>query len=146
MLWIVIGLRLLIGSSRLLVWGSVEIAGRLGVSDLLIGLTIVAIGTSLLEFAAPLTAARRGHPDMALGNVLGSNLFNTLAVVGIAGAISPIDVASEVLNRDLPAVACATMMLLVYCCGFKHRQGQINRLEGSSLVLAYIAYTAWLIL
>ena len=80
---------LLIASSRLLVWGAVEIAHHFGVSDLIIGLTIVAVGTSLPELASSIIAARKGEHDIALGNVLGSNLFNTLAVVGIAGGIHP---------------------------------------------------------
>ena len=87
--WLVVGLALLVGSSRLLVWGAVDIAQSLGVSDLIIGLTIVAIGTSLPELASSIAAVRKGEHDIAFGNVLGSNLFNTLAVVGIAGAIQP---------------------------------------------------------
>jgi len=142
--WIILGLIVLIGSSRLLVWGAVEVAGQLGVSDLIIGLTIVAVGTSLPEFAASVTAARRGHADMALGNILGSNLFNTLVVVGIAGTIRPINVPSEILNRDLPAIGIVTALLLLFCYGFK-REGRINRLEGAILVAAYIGYTMWLV-
>ncbi|MBO7512262.1 MAG: calcium/sodium antiporter, partial [Fibrobacter sp.] len=83
-LWLVLGLALLVASSRALVWGAVEIARTLGVSDLLIGLTIVAIGTSLPELASSIAAARKGENDLALGNIIGSNLFNTLAVVGLA--------------------------------------------------------------
>ncbi|MEQ8665044.1 MAG: calcium/sodium antiporter [Rhodospirillales bacterium] len=141
-----VGLLVLIASSRLLVWGAVELAGQFGVPDLVIGLTIVAVGTSLPEFAASVTAARRGHADMALGNVLGSNLFNTLAVVGLAGVISPIDVPIEVINRDLPIVALITFALLIACLGFKQRAGRINRTEGACLVTAFIAYTAWLVI
>ncbi len=91
MLWLVVGgLVLLIISSRILVWGgAVDLATRFGVSDLVIGLTIVAIGTSLPELASSIIAARKGEHDLALGNILGSNLFNTLAVVGIAGSIAP---------------------------------------------------------
>ena len=87
--WLVIGLILLIISSRILVWGAIEIARGFGVSDLIIGLTIVAIGTSLPELASSLIATRKGEHDIALGNILGSNIFNTLAVVGIAGMIHP---------------------------------------------------------
>ena len=94
--WIALGLIVLIASSRLLVWGAVEIAHALGVSDLVIGLTIVALGTSLPEFASSIMAIRKGEDDIALGNVIGSNLFNTLAVVGIAGAIRPMEIAPEV--------------------------------------------------
>lgn len=82
--WLVVGLLMLIASSRILVWGAVEIAQIFGVSDMIIGLTVVAVGTSLPELASSVIAARKGEHDIALGNVLGSNLFNTLAVVGIA--------------------------------------------------------------
>ncbi|MEE2870609.1 MAG: calcium/sodium antiporter, partial [Pseudomonadota bacterium] len=98
--WLVVGLILLVASSRLLVWGAVFIAQSLGVSDLIIGLTIVAIGTSLPELASSIAAVKKNEHDIAFGNVLGSNLFNTLGVVGIAGAISPMAVEPGVLQRD----------------------------------------------
>lgn len=144
--WIVAGLVILIGSSRLLVWGAVELAGFFGVSDLVIGLTIVAVGTSLPEFAASLTAARRGHADMALGNVLGSNLFNTLVVVGIAGIISPMNVPAEVVYRDLVIVGLVSVLLLIFCFPVGGREGRINRVEGFVLSVAYVAYVVWLII
>ena len=96
--WLAVGLALLIVSSRILVWGAVEIAHGFGVSDLIIGLTIVAVGTSLPELASSIIAARRGEHDIALGNILGSNLFNALAVVGIAGAIRPLTAGPEVFS------------------------------------------------
>ncbi|MRG72746.1 calcium/sodium antiporter [Alphaproteobacteria bacterium HT1-32] len=145
LVWVVIGLLLLIASSRLLVWGAVEIASGLGVSDLLIGLTIVAVGTSLPEFAASVSAARKGQSDLALGNILGSNLFNTLAVVGIAGGINPTLVPQEVLHRDLLVVGLLTAGLLVVCFGFKGT-GRINRFEGTLLFASYVGYTAWLVI
>lgn len=143
--WVVIGLVLLVASSRLLVWGAVEIAESLGVSELIIGLTIVAVGTSLPEFAASLAAARKGQPDMAVGNILGSNLFNTLAVVGIAGVISPAVAPAEILYRDLLVVGLMTVALFFVCYGFKGN-GIINRVEGALLVTAYVGYTVWLVL
>jgi len=143
--WVIIGLVLLIASSRLLVWGAVEIASGLGVSDLVIGLTIVAVGTSLPEFTASLSAARKGQPDLALGNILGSNLFNTLAVVGIAGVIGPTSVPQEIIHRDLIVVGLLTAGLLVVSFGFKGA-GIINRLEGTLLFASYVGYTAWLVL
>ena len=145
LVWVVIGLLLLIASSRLLVWGAVEIASGLGVSDLLIGLTIVAVGTSLPEFAASVSAARKGQSDLALGNILGSNLFNTLAVVGIAGGINPTLVPQEILHRDLLVVGLLTAGLLVVCFGFKGT-GRINRFEGTLLFASYVGYTAWLVI
>lgn len=144
-MWIIVGLALLIGSSHLLVWGAVEIATDLGVSDLVIGLTVVAVGTSLPEFAASMSAARKGQADLALGNILGSNLFNTLAVVGIAGVISPFSVPPEILDRDMIVVGLFTVSLFVVCFSFKGT-GIINRLEGILLLAAYVGYTAWLII
>ena len=143
-LWLGTGLILLIASSRLLVWGAVKIAHSLGVSDLVIGLTIVAIGTSLPELASSLIATRKGEHDLALGNVLGSNLFNTLAVVGIAGAIHPMTVGPEVFYRDMPVMALFTVSLFAIGYGFRGRVGRINRREGAALLSAYVAYTAYL--
>ena len=145
LLWLVIGLVLLIVSSRILVWGAVEIAHGYGVSDLIIGLTIVALGTSLPELASSVIAARKGEHDIALGNIIGSNLFNTLAVVGIAAAIHPATVAPEVLSRDVLTMAILTFLLFVFCFGFRG-PGRINRLEGGVLLISYIGYTAFLII
>ena len=143
---LVIGLAVLIGSSQLLVWGAMSIAQALGVSDLVIGLTVLAVGTSLPELAACVSAARKGEHDIALGNVLGSNLFNTLAVVGIAGAIAPMHVAPEVLTRDWPVMAGLTVLLFVFGWGFRNRQGRINRVEAGVFLTIYVAYTAWLLI
>lgn len=142
--WLVVGLVLLIVSSRILVWGAVEIAHGFGVGDLIIGLTIVAAGTSLPELAASLIATRKGEHDIALGNVLGSNLFNTLAVVGIAGAIHPLAVGPEVFNRDMLVMAVLTLSLFVIGYGFRG-PGRINRIEGAVLLACYAGYTAYLI-
>ncbi|PSF14110.1 calcium/sodium antiporter [Marinobacter fuscus] len=143
-IWLVIGLILLIASSRLLVWGATDLAMRFGVSDLIIGLTIVAIGTSLPELASSVIAARKGENDLALGNILGSNLFNTLAVVGIAGSIAPMDVADELLTRDLPVMIGLTMALFVMGYGFRG-PGRINRFEGLILMLTFAGYTGYLL-
>jgi cation:H+ antiporter len=139
-----VGFVLLIVSSRILVWGAVEIAHGFGVSDLIIGLTIIAVGTSLPELASSIIAARRGEHDIALGNVLGSNLFNTLAVVGIAGMISPMDVGREVLTRDIMVMAALTVSLFIIGYGFRSYGGRINRFEGAALLTCYISYTALL--
>ncbi|MFH1984473.1 MAG: calcium/sodium antiporter [Pseudomonadota bacterium] len=141
--WLIIGLAVLVASSRLLVWGAVEIARGFGVSDLIIGLTIVAVGTSLPELASSIIAARKGEHDIALGNILGSNLFNTLAVVGIAGAIHPMRVGPEVLSRDVPVMAALTVSLFVIGYGFRG-PGRINRFEGAALLACYVGYTAYL--
>ncbi len=142
--WLGIGLLLLIASSRILVWGAVTIAHRFGVSDLVIGLTVVAVGTSLPELASSVVAARKGEHDIALGNILGSNLFNTLAVVGIAGAIHPLKVGSEIFSRDIMVMAALTVSLFIIGYGFRG-PGRINRFEGLALLACYIAYTAYLV-
>jgi cation:H+ antiporter len=140
---VAIGLLLLVASSRALVWGAVEIAALLGVNDLIIGLTIVAVGTSLPELAAAVVAARKGEPDLVVGNVLGSNLFNTLAVVGIAGAIHPLAIDPDLLSRDVLFMAVLTVSL--FLIGYGARPGRITRLEGGALLAAYAGYTAWLV-
>lgn len=142
--WTLAGLLLLVGSSRALVWGAVELAKELGVSDLVIGLTVVAVGTSLPELASSLAAARRGNDDMAVGNIVGSNLFNTLAVVGLAGAIRPMAaIPPEVHARDLPATLAATLLLCAL--GFPRRGGRpgvVPRWGGALLLAFYAAYMA----
>jgi cation:H+ antiporter len=142
--WLVVGLVLLIVSSRILVWGAVEIAHGFGVSDLIIGLTIVAVGTSLPEMASSVIATRKGEHDIALGNVLGSNLFNTMAVVGIAGMIHPMAVEPEVFNRDMLFMAALTVSLFAIGYGVRG-PGRINRIEGSLLLASWVGYTAYLI-
>jgi cation:H+ antiporter len=144
-LWLVVGLALLIISSRVLVWGAVEIAHAFGVSDLVIGLSVIAIGTSLPELASSVIATRRGEHDLALGNIMGSNLFNTLAVVGIAGAISPMTVGPDVLTRDVLVMAALTFSLFVIGIGRANRPGRINRLEGLGLLACYAGYMTYLI-
>ena len=140
-IWVLVGLILLIGSSQLLVWGAVEMAKFFGISDLVIGLTIVAVGTSLPELASSLVAARKGEVDLAVGNIIGSNLFNTLAVVGIAGVISPMHVGQEVFSRDMLVMSALTVLLLIFGFG---KKGEINRLKGLIFLLAYIGYNVWL--
>ncbi|WP_029132755.1 calcium/sodium antiporter [Sedimenticola selenatireducens] len=142
--WLSIGLLLLIVSSRILVWGAVTIASGFGVSDLVIGLTILAVGTSLPELAASIVAIRKKEHDIALGNILGSNLFNTLAVVGIAGIIHPMSVDPDVLVRDIPVMAVLTLSLFLVGYGF-HGPGRINRFEGAILLFGYIGYTTYLV-
>lgn len=142
--WLVVGLILLIVSSRILVWGAVEIAHGFGVNDLIVGLTIVAVGTSFPELASSIIAARRKEHDIALGNVLGSNLFNTLAVVGIAGIIHPLAVGPEVFSRDILVMAGLTISLFVIGYGFRG-PGRINRIEGAALLACYVGYTVYLV-
>ena len=146
-MWLAIGLVLLVASSRMLVYAAVNIAQSLGVSDLIIGLTVVAVGTSLPELASSIMAARKNEHDLVVGNILGSNLFNTLAVVGLAGVIHPLSVPAEVLTRDWSVMFLLTVLLLGL--GLVKRSGQpprINRLAGGLLLLIYAGYTVYLIL
>lgn len=143
LLRLVLGLALLIVSSRLLVWGAVDIAQFFGLSDLIIGLTIVAVGTSLPELASSLMAIRKGEHDIALGNIIGSNLFNTLAVVGVAGAIHPLTVAQEIFSRDILVMSVLTISLFLFCYGFRG-PGRINRFEAVLLLASYIGYIVFL--
>lgn len=152
--WLVLGLALLVLSSRALVWGACDIARALGVSDLLIGLTIVAVGTSLPELASSIVAARKGEDDLAFGNIVGSNLFNTLAVVGIAATIAPMQsFDANVLVRDLPVMVVLTVLLLLFGLPTRiskigkdgRRIGRINHIEGAVFLTAYIGYLVFLI-
>jgi cation:H+ antiporter len=144
LIWLLVGMTLLVVSSRILVWGAVEIARGFGVSDLIIGLTVVAIGTSLPELASSLSAIRKGEHDLAIGNVIGSNLFNTLAVVGIADAISPLAIEREVLYRDCLLMILLTFALFLVRVG-PDGQKRISRLGGFLLLMVYLGYSGYLI-
>jgi len=139
LLWLVAGLALLLASSRLLVWAAVGIAEALGVSDLVIGLTIVAVGTSLPELAAGIASARKGEHDIAIGNIIGSNMFNLLGVLGIAGAIAPFTAERLALVRDY-SVMSGFMLLFVIMAFGPRGSGRISRLEGGLLLAGYAAY------
>jgi cation:H+ antiporter len=136
--WLFLGLSLLVASSRLLVWGAVEIATYMGISELVIGLTIVAIGTSLPELAASVASALKNHHDIALGNIVGSNIFNIAAVMAIPGLVSPITLDAIAFNRDYIVMLGLTVLLLVFC--LLQRPAKINRIEGSLLTAAYAGY------
>ncbi|WP_372844872.1 calcium/sodium antiporter [Psychrobacter sp.] len=141
---LVIGLSMLVASSQAIVWGAVELATFWGLGELIIGLTIVAIGTSLPELVASLSAARKGEHDMALGNIIGSNIFNTLGVVGIAALIAPITVSPIILSRDMVTMGLITLLLVVLC-GFAFMgKRSFGRTSGSTLVLFFVGYTVWL--
>ena len=142
---LLVGLVLLIVSSRMLVWGAVYMAHALGVSDLLIGLTIVAVGTSLPELASSIAAARRGENDLAVGNIIGSNIFNTLVVVGLASVIAPIKAADpEVMSRDVPIMSALTLLLFLICIPVKKKNGKrvsgFGRIGGALFLSLYVAY------
>ncbi|RRJ83725.1 calcium/sodium antiporter [Aestuariirhabdus litorea] len=136
---LLIGLVVLIISSRALVWGATEMALMFGVSDLVIGLTVVAVGTSLPELAASIASALKKHHEIALGNVVGSNLFNLLTVLAVPGLISPSSFGPEILMRDYLSMLGFTL-LLAAMAWLALRRGGIGRLSGSILFACYSAY------
>jgi len=142
---LIIGMLMLVASSRAIVWGAVELATLWGLSELIIGLTIVAVGTSLPELVSSLSAARKGEHDMALGNIIGSNIFNTLAVVGLATVIAPIAADPVILSRDVMAMGLLTILLVILCAFAFTTKRQFGRTSGATLVLFFMGYTAWLI-
>ena len=142
-----VGLVILLGSSHMLVWGAQNIAQALGVSDLVIGLTVIAIGTSLPELAASLTAALKNQHDIAIGNVIGSNMYNLLAVMGVAGTISPTQLDPQVLQRDFPVMIGMTVILFAMAYSLNDQKGgRITRNEGGALLLAFFAYQTYVII
>jgi cation:H+ antiporter len=137
--WLGLGLGVLLISSRILVWGAVNIAYALGVSDFVIGLTIVAIGTSMPELATSVMSAVKKEHDIALGNILGSNMFNLLAVLGLSAAISPHRLEPLILRRDMVVMVAFSIGLFIMGFGFRG-DGRVNRWEGALLLTAYLAY------
>lgn len=141
------GLLLLIAASRALVWAASHIATMLGVSELIIGLTIVAVGTSLPELAASVASALKGHADMAVGAIVGSNMFNILLVLAIPGFWGVISLQPEVITRDMGAVFVTTLVLALAALGRWNGDSQSSRLKwgtGAVLLSLYAAYYAWL--
>jgi len=140
-LWLALGLTALLGGARLLVWGASNLAMAFGVSDLVIGLTVVAVGTSLPELAAAVAAALKQEHDIAIGNVIGSNIFNLLVVLAVPALLDPGPLDPEVLMRDMPVMIALTLALFVMGYGFRGA-GRISRLEGLVLLVAFLAYQA----
>lgn len=139
------GLVVLVLSSRMIVWGAVNIATAIGLSEVIIGLTIVAVGTSLPELVSSIIAAKKGEDEMALGNVIGSNIFNTLAVVGVAAIIAPMSVPQEILARDILVMLAVTALLFIMCLLALAGNQKIGRAFGAILLSGFVAYTLWLI-
>ena len=137
---IFLGLGLLIAGGKLLVMAAVSIALLFGMSEAVIGLTIVALGTSLPELTATLVAARRGYGDIAIGNIIGSNIFNVLGILGITALITPLQ-TGNILWADI--ICMVLLCLLTYL--FLFSRSKVERYEGILLVLLYIAYCSWLI-
>lgn len=140
-LWLIVGLVALPIGANLLVTGASDIARGFGISDAVIGLTLVAVGTSLPELAASVASALRGRADMALGNVIGSNLFNILAILGITSFFGPLDVPAQMLQFDLWFMLATTLLV----GPFLLRHVAIGRIAGTALLSVYAAYTVWLL-
>lgn len=139
---IVLGLSMLIMGSEALVEGATTLAYAAGISEGTVGLTVVAVGTSAPELATGILAARRGQSDIGVGNALGSNIFNLLAVLGIAALILPLPVADHFLNQDIWVAVAAVLVLLVA----RLNQGVVGRPLGVLMALSWVAYTAWLVI
>ncbi|MCP4487216.1 MAG: calcium/sodium antiporter [Gammaproteobacteria bacterium] len=142
--WVILGFIVLVGSSKLLVWGASNIALALGVSELIIGLTIVALGTSLPELAASISSLKKGVPDLAVGNVIGSNLFNSLAVIGIPAMLVSFEIDEEVLYRDLPVVAGLTLLLYLLSRFPLSVPHYLTRAKGILLLSCFVIYQLYL--
>ena len=138
-MWLIIGLVVLVVSSRMMVWGAVEIATMLGVSDLVIGLTIIAIGTSLPELVASITSVLKNESELAVGNIIGSNIFNILAVLMMPALLSPGTFDAAILERDIPIMFVFTVALFVMAYGYK-KAGCVTRWEGGILLSSFSAY------
>lgn len=139
--WLLVGLVVMVASSHILVWGSVDIAKSFGVSELVIGLTIVAIGTSLPEVASAVQAARKGESELVLGNIVGSNMFNTLAVVGLAGSLAPFgNFSSYILSRDLPVLMALSLSIVIFGWSRKGEFGRIGRIKGALWLISFAVY------
>ncbi len=139
MLLFLVSLFMLLGSAELLVWAATEIAIRMGVSKLVIGLTVIAVGTSLPELVVSVSCALKGQTDLAIGNIVGSNIFNILLVLAIPGLLAPTQLDSQILWRDYLLMFMMTLLLLLFAYDARNK-ASITRLEGGFLLLIWIAY------
>ena len=140
LMWLAIGLAVLLGSSRLLVWGASGAAIELGVPEVVVGLTIVAIGTSLPEVAASVAGALKGHPEIAIGNVVGSNIFNMGGVFAVAGLMTTVSIDSVTLSRDFGLMLGMTLLVAILAW----TAGRLNRVAGLALLAVYTSYLGYL--
>ena len=149
--YLIVGLVVMVGASHLLVWGSVDLARALRIDEMVIGLTIVAIGTSVPELATAVAAARKGESELVLGNIVGSNLFNMLCVVGTSGALSSSGISDfsvrDVVWRDLSMTFLVSAMLILFGVNFskKRSDGVITRTKGLVWVLMFVGYLAYML-
>ncbi|MEL0611143.1 MULTISPECIES: calcium/sodium antiporter [Vibrio] len=142
-MWVVVGLIILPLAANMLVDNAVVIAKFFGMSDLVIGLTIIAVGTSLPELAASLAGVMKGEDDMAVGNIIGSNVFNILAVMGIPGILNPSILSEFAMGRDFWVMLGVSLLLVVMALG---KSRSVNRIEGSVLIVTFVAYQSYLLM
>lgn len=142
--YFVLGLAVLLLSANVLVWGAKQLALAFGVSELVIGLTVVAIGTSLPELAASVSSALKGHHEIAFGNVIGSNIFNLLVVLGLPGLVAPFSLEDSVFSRDFLAMLALSVLWFVLMLVCVKRRKPFGKLMGIVLLLSYFAYY-WLL-
>jgi len=142
-MWVIIGLIILQISSRMLVFGATNIAYMYDVSDFIIGITIVAVGTSLPELAASVSGVLKGEHELAIGNVIGSNIFNLLIVIGIPGMITYVPIDPSILEFDYALMFGLTVAMSIMAWGSKGKPGEITRLEGAILLSCFIGYQAY---
>lgn len=143
--WLIIGLGTLLIGAELLVDGSIGIAKRMGISEVVIGITIVAFGTSLPELAVSLASALKGEYGLAIGNIVGSNIFNLLAVIGIAAAIHPSALAPSVLSLHIFVMVAFTLVLFAMTYDYDGKS-RLSRTEGLALLTAYVAYDIYVVM
>ncbi len=144
MVWFVLGLATLLGGAELLVDGAIDIAHTLGVSDIVIGITLVALGTSLPELAVSIISALKGEYGLAIGNIVGSNIFNLLAVIGVAATIAPAPLAPSVLSLHIFVLVAFTLVLFAMTYDYDGKS-EISRIEGSALLVAYVAFISYVV-
>lgn len=144
LLRLVLGMVLLYGAAEALVRGASRLAESLGLAPLVVGLTVVAFGTSAPEMVVSVVGAVEGRTGVALGNVIGSNIFNTLAVLGLPAIIHPGPIPPEVLTRDLPVMVALTLLLIPVLAHRSGGRGRIGRWEGLLLVSCFVAYEGYL--
>jgi len=142
--WLVVGLVSLLIGAQQLVDGSIDIARALGVTEVVIGITLVAFGTSLPELAVSMVSAYKNEYGLAIGNIVGSNIFNMLAVIGVASAISPVAVAPSVLSLHVFVMVAFTLVLYAMTYDYDGKN-ELSRIEGVSLLMAYVAYSGYVI-
>ena len=144
LIWFVLGLATLLGGAALLVDGAIDIARTLGVSDIVIGITLVALGTSIPELAVSLISALKGEYGLAIGNIVGSNIFNLLAVIGVAATIAPTPLAPSVLSLHIFVMVAFTLVLFAMTYDYDGKS-ELSRVEGGALLIAYVAFISYVV-